>query len=233
MKPFDVYKELENIEAKELKLRENRNSNNISGYDDIYNFYKSEFFNAVDKFTLPGTNTTCCNDLYDFLLGGVDGLIYNFKDIEKLSKSLEPFHASDGFLLTGLYISALVNSVARSGQKLELDFSNLNCKSFVEYMVFLGYGLDRNIEMTINGYIGGWVGDHMKNGSIIVRGNVTGNCVGYEMQGGSIELFGNSGEHLGCKMNGGRIILHQSNYHLSNEKQKGEIYLNDERIFSK
>jgi formylmethanofuran dehydrogenase subunit C len=72
----------------------------------------------------------------------------------------------------------------------------------------------KNGEIVVNGDVGMHLGEQMKGGTITVHGNV-GSWAGSMMRGGTIEIHGNAGDYLGAPyrgstegLHGGRLIVH-------------------------
>jgi formylmethanofuran dehydrogenase subunit C len=65
-----------------------------------------------------------------------------------------------------------------------------------------------------------WIGAHMSEGEIEVRGNA-GRHVGSEMTGGTIHVHGNASDWVGGEMHGGLIHVHGSAGHLVGSAYRG------------
>ena len=65
-----------------------------------------------------------------------------------------------------------------------------------------------------------WIGAHMSDGEIRVRGNA-GRHVGSEMTGGTIHVHGNASDWVGGEMHGGLIHVHGSAGHLVGSAYRG------------
>jgi formylmethanofuran dehydrogenase subunit C len=78
---------------------------------------------------------------------------------------------------------------------------------------WVGYGM-KNGEIVVNGNIGMHLGERMAGGKITVNGD-TGGWAGSEMKGGVLEIMGNAGDYLASPYRGrssgmskGKIIVH-------------------------
>ena len=74
-----------------------------------------------------------------------------------------------------------------------------------EYLIFIGHRLEKG-EIIVEGDGGAWVGQEMKGGRVIIKGNAS--IVGKRMSSGEIVINGNAlSEETGYEMSGGRIIV--------------------------
>ena len=65
-----------------------------------------------------------------------------------------------------------------------------------------------------------WIGAHMSEGEIHVRG-AAGRHVGSEMAGGTLHVYGNAGDWVGGEMHGGLIHIHGDAGHLIGSAYRG------------
>ena len=65
-----------------------------------------------------------------------------------------------------------------------------------------------------------WIGAHMSEGEIYVRG-AAGRHVGSEMTGGTIHVYGNASDWVGGEMHGGLIHIHGNAGHLVGSAYRG------------
>lgn len=132
------------------------------------------------------------------ILARIRNLEHSAKDVEHFSMALPLFeHEEDFPAKSGIFLSALMNNCKDDG--FVIHTGNLS-----EPIENLGYYNTKNF--TVDGDVGREVGQRMKRGTIIVKGNAR-DFVGYEMTGGAITVEGDAGEFVGCLMNGGSITV--------------------------
>ncbi len=119
----------------------------------------------------------------------------------------------------GLTPSAVRNLSLAAIQHLEVFHGNRKLP-LAEFFDASGDPTDARIEF--EGDLAGvhWIGAHMTEGEIHVRGPA-GRHVGSEMTGGTIHVYGNAGDWVGGEMHGGLIHIHGSAGHLVGSAYRG------------
>jgi formylmethanofuran dehydrogenase subunit C len=136
----------------------------------------------------------------------------------------------------GLFLTEMIN--ASSHDRFEVPLKDL--KGRPTYLC-----AHNRKHVIIRGDVGGYLGDEMRGGSILLLGNAD-NAVGTDMRGGNITVNGNAGGMLGYRMSGGlitvngpvgfrtlesyRIISNYDRYVLGNEMSGGRIVVNGDAI---
>ena len=172
-------------EVKQIKIQNN------SALEEIIFAYKKELNSLQDKYDLHSLQKR-----FESILPKD----YTAKDITYFSKIVYNYQDNKHFgLLTGIYLSALINNCKEDN--FFLDLNNLNLG--LEYV-----GSENCKEITVNGGVNS-VGYLMFDGSIIVNGDVNYGCIGSYMQKGKIIVNGNVNCGLiGFKMGlDGEIII--------------------------
>jgi formylmethanofuran dehydrogenase subunit C len=99
----------------------------------------------------------------------------------------------------GIFFSALMNHGKDSDYVIHTEHLDIP----IDY---LGYRIERDVNVTVRGDVGEWVGNKMRRGSINVEGN-TGRCLGHTLMGGSIAVKGNAANAVGFMMKDGNITV--------------------------
>jgi len=134
--------------------------------------------------------------IYSGMLEKVKGLECPAESIEIFSATLPRFQDEPEFgLKVGLFLSALIET--SKDKNFVLRLGNIG-----DQVSSIGYSNRKNI--IVMGDTGRSVGQEMKDGSIIVEGNVTYE-LGFGMVGGDIKVNGDAGHSVGQSMVGGSI----------------------------
>jgi formylmethanofuran dehydrogenase subunit C len=142
----------------------------------------------------------------------IKNLRYTAKDVEEFSLVLVEFQDEEDFTnKAGFFLSDLINN----GRDSDYVIHTQNLPLPPHY---LGFKNCKNI--TVEGDVGDWVGDRMRNGSIIVKGDA-GDRVGDWMKGGSITIEGSAGYGFGFGVTGGRATVEGNAGDGAGEKMEG------------
>ncbi|MFH0860780.1 MAG: hypothetical protein V1921_06230 [Candidatus Altiarchaeota archaeon] len=127
-----------------------------------------------------------------------EGLNVNSEQLQKVYPSLESRHGGDPqfSIRAGLLLTALIQNSA------EKEF-NLIIGSPLDYV---GFNLEEDKKVTINGNVGNNVCERMFAGTVEVNGNA-GNNIGNWMADGKIIVRGNVGDEACWGMKGGELIV--------------------------
>ena len=138
---------------------------------------------------------------YRSAVSKLEPLEFSIDDVLKFAGSLNGKFIAEGgnYWTVGLFISAAINKVIKSGETVALDLSGL------ENIDGIGYRMSRGT-MILQGNAGDYLGESMTGGNLTVSGDA-GNYVGYAMSGGLISVEGNAALHLGTYMSGGVIRI--------------------------
>jgi len=206
-KIFEMYKELKNERGnnKELKVKEEE----FKDLDAITDNLSKFLFSIGDDIEKGGAEIGNNYQIVKgfFMYGGEWS--YNIKTIEEFCRRLKEFEKEKYFDYAGLYISALINAIAKDKDIIWLDFSKLEKK-----IDFIGADIDKDIIINVRGSVGHYLGIWMKKGKIIIEEGDVGNRIGHDMSGGEIEFYRDYGS----------IAI---NFH------NGKIYHQDRLIMSK
>jgi formylmethanofuran dehydrogenase subunit C len=145
---------------------------------------------------------------------------YSHSDIMNFSGLLTQYEEHEIFgYVAGIFLSALSqNSIEEN-----VIFLTGNLK-LRDSLFALGYR-NNNVNITIYGDAGEYLGLKMTSGLIKVIGNASHN-VGAEMSGGSIIVKGNIGVSGGYDMRGGSLIVYKdAGVFVGNHMEGGEIHL--------
>ncbi len=134
---------------------------------------------------------------YNLAISLLEGISISNRDLEGFIISLIPYQDDAKFRLSGLFISALINT--GKDDECIISLKNIDCTP-----QSLGYKNTKNLTITdVKDWIGN-VGHGMESGVIIVNGNVAG--IGDKMKGGTIISNGQVFASVGSYMEGGMII---------------------------
>lgn len=196
MKSFDIYKKLENEKFTPKDLRIDHSA--LGGIESIIGIYEDIFLKRgnsagedlkrIEK-ELKKTN-------------------YNIKTIEKFCKILDNYQNKQYFYLTGHFLNIIMNDKIKDGDKVDLDFTSLNENGNKKGRInYVGYKLDKEIELNIYGDVKDYLGMYMKKGSINLHGNAR-HYVGNNMYDGDITIYENAGQYCGIYLIDGRIKIY-------------------------
>jgi len=184
MSSFDMYKSLKEENTTNLKIENFGLAGIINTYESnteiLYNSRPEEFYRKSMN-----------------LVRGID---YTIKDIESFCLELNRYTKENCFDKVGLYISALINNKAKKNDKIVIDtlrvYHDLN---------FIGYRLDKDVRIILNGHLISDIGLGMKKGKIIVnRGGVIGE-IGEDMIDGKIIIKGVNSAKISDEIHGGKV----------------------------
>ncbi|MFH0860799.1 MAG: hypothetical protein V1921_06325 [Candidatus Altiarchaeota archaeon] len=112
--------------------------------------------------------------------------------LDSLEKTFGDDHTYSWFM--GLYMTALMRNSSRKKFRLAAKVP----------LHFLGYHMEEDKDVTVDGDVGDWVGSNMAAGRITVNGRA-GDSLGALMEGGSIHVRGDAGMDVGRGARSGTI----------------------------
>jgi len=198
-KAFDMYDGFENNSTdKKIKLvhtgKKKKTKSYSQGMDNIINLYdrklmellhrKNESYNEYEKYSLIEQR--------------IKDIDYTLEDIDEFSRIVSPKNFCENYV--GLFFSALINNKATEGDKLMISFPSFN------KLDYLAYGLNKDIELTINQSVGWNLANGMRRGRVIINGNC-GNYAGESMGGGELIIKGDAGDYLGYYARNSKITV--------------------------
>ena len=145
-----------------IKPNENNKSlntyiqNNIQNKERLDNFLSA--LNNIPE-SLQTAGITDIKELYNYIYKGLDGLEYTVSDINKVANS--PIYFGTGYdtgnkRIFGLALSALINKVAKKGDKVQLNISKP-----MDHLFYLADGIEAHVNIA-----GDYLGDSAKNSKI-------------------------------------------------------------------
>jgi hypothetical protein len=220
---FDMYREFkdETVVNKELKIERNI----FGGLDKINDLGLKNIFEVYERLiSFDLFNYYALNSVYALSIKEINKIDYKLKDLQRFCLRLDYYSDYEGFNMHGMYISALINNLAKDGDKFTLKF-----KEFMPKLDLMCYHLDKNIELIVVGNFGNDFGQFMEKGRVFVEGNV-GDYLGNKMKKGEIIINGNAGKDVGQYMYNGDIFLNGNYQSIYHNISKGKIYCDGKRI---
>ncbi|MFH0860856.1 MAG: hypothetical protein V1921_06610 [Candidatus Altiarchaeota archaeon] len=138
----------------------------------------------------------------------------------------------------GIFLTALVNNSSRDEFRITPQIK----------LDGIGYRLQKGKKITVDGDVGGWVGQYMEGGTLIVNGNAddalgegmedgrvivtgsAGNNVGFHMADGYIEIGKETDVFTGDRAEGGKILVKGKVGQCIPRYEGGELWERDRKI---
>ncbi|MFH0860844.1 MAG: hypothetical protein V1921_06550 [Candidatus Altiarchaeota archaeon] len=174
------------------------------------------------------------------ILSKTEGLNVNSKQLQEIISRLEEDY-SDGRKYdeeAGLFLTALMRNSGNFRFRIKTEVP----------LSYVGYLLDEDKTITVNGNVGDNLGEEMENGRIIVNGHArtkagdgmrggkieikgsAGNAAAHCMRGGELHVQGGTGKATALNMTGGTLKVKGKIEEISANYDKGTIYEGETKV---
>ena len=188
--------------------------NNIQNKERLDNFLSA--LNNIPK-SLQIAEITDIKELYNYIYKGLDGLEYTVSDINKVANS--PIYFGTGYdtgnkRIFGLALSALINKVAKKGDKIQLNISKP-----MDHLFYLADEIEAHVNTA-----GKYLGYNAKNSKIYAE--KSGDHTGYEMDNCELHVR-LAGENLGDSAKNSKIYAEKAEDDAGDHMNNCELHVNE------
>ena len=185
----------------------------------------------INMLKTPQKSEITDEEFYNYVYKELDGLEYTIEDIDKVANS-PILYGGVNYKELGLALSALINKVAKKGDKIQLNMSRP-----VDHLFYLADGIEAHVNVA-----GSYLGYNAKNSKIYagdawgnagycmnnceLHANAAGNYLGDSAKNSKI-YAGNAGDYAGLSMDNCELHVNIAGDYLGANANNSKIYANE------